>query len=174
MEYEFTLSFKLAASEADTDTLIERLGAAGCDDALVGIGQSGRIALNFTREAGSAQEAIVSALRDVRKAIPDARLVEAGPDLVGLTDIAELVGVTRQNMRKLSLAYADSFPVPVHSGSVALWHLAHVLRWLSDRGGYEIELPIMEVAHVTMQINLVKEAALIERGVRQEVRDLVG
>jgi hypothetical protein len=48
-----------------------------------------------------------------------------------------------------------------------------VLCWLSDRGGYEIELPIMEVARVTMQINLVKEAALIERGVRQEMRDLV-
>jgi len=173
VEYEFTLSFKLTADEADTDTLVERLGAAGCDDALVGIGQSGRIALNFTREAGSAQEAIISALRDVKKAIPAARLVEAGPDLVGLTDIAEMVGVTRQNMRKLSLAYPDSFPVPVHSGSVALWHLAHVLRWLSDRGGYEIELPIMEVADVAMQINLIKEAALIERRVRREVRELV-
>jgi len=147
LEYDFTLSFKLVASEADTDTLIERLGAAGCDDALVGIGQPGRIALNFTREAS--------------------------PDLVGLTDVAEMVGMTRQNMRKLSLAHCDSFPVPVHSGSVALWHLAHVLRWLSDRGGYEIELPIMEVADVAMQINLIKEAALIERRVRREVRELV-
>jgi hypothetical protein len=173
MEYEFTLSFKLTADEADTDTLVERLGAAGCDDALVGIGQAGRIALDFTREAGSAQEAIISALRDVKKAIPGARLVEAGPDLVGLTDIAEMVGVTRQNMRKLSLAYAESFPVPVHSGSVALWHLSHVLSWLSDRGGYVIEPPIMEVARVTMQVNLVKEAALIEHRVRREVRDLV-
>jgi hypothetical protein len=173
VEYEFTLSFKLTADEADTDTLVERLGAAGCDDALVGIGQAGRIALDFTREAGSAQEAIISALRDVKKAIPGARLVEAGPDLVGLTDIAEMVGVTRQNMRKLSLAYPESFPVPVHSGSVALWHLSHVLRWLSDRGGYVIEPPIMEVARVTMQVNLVKEAALIEHRVRREVRDLV-
>jgi hypothetical protein len=101
MEYEFTLSFKLPVDEADTDTLVERLGAAGCDDALVGIGQSGRIALNFTREAGSAQEAIVSALRDVKKAIPAARLVEAGPDLVGLTDVAALVGVTRLHQRRV-------------------------------------------------------------------------
>ena len=173
MEYEFTLSFKLAADETETDVLVERLGLAGCDDALVGIGQSGRIALNFAREAGSAQEAIVSALRDVKKAIPAARLVEARPDLVGLTDVAELIGVTRQNMRKLSLAYPESFPAPVHAGSVALWHLSHVLRWLSDRGGYVIEPQIMEVARVTMQINLVKEAALIEHRVRREVRDLV-
>lgn len=173
MEYEFTLIFKIASDDADVDVLLERLGTAGCDDALVGVGQAGRIALNFTREAGSAQEAIVSALRDVKKAVPDALLIEAGPDLVGLTDIAELVGVTRQNMRKLSLAHPDSFPVPVHSGSVALWHLAHVLRWLSDRGGYVIEPPLVEVARVAMQVNLIKEAALIEHRVRREVRELV-
>lgn len=173
MEYEFTLIFKIASYDADVDILLERLGAAGCDDALVGVGQAGRIALNFTREAGSAQEAIVSALRDVKKSVPAALLVEAGPDLVGLTDVAELVGVTRQNMRKLSLAHPDSFPVPVHSGSVALWHLAHVLRWLSDRGGYLIEPPLVEVARVAMQINLIKEAALIEHRLRREVRELV-
>lgn len=173
MEYEFTLIFKIASDDADVDILLERLGAAGCDDALVGVGQAGRIALNFTREAGSAQEAIVSALRDVKKSVPAALLVEAGPDLVGLTDVAELVGVTRQNMRKLSLAHPDSFPVPVHSGSVALWHLAHVLRWLSDRGGYLIEPPLVEVARVAMQINLIKEAALIEHRLRREVRELV-
>jgi hypothetical protein len=172
MQYEFTLSFKVAFDETGTDTLIERLGAAGCDDALVGVGQAGKIALDFTREAGSAQEAVVSALRDVKCAIPDAQLVEAAPDLVGLTDIAELVGMTRQNMRKLSLAHPDSFPTPVHSGSIALWHLAHVLRWLSDRG-YVIEPHVMEVARVAMQINLVKEAALIEHRVRREVRELV-
>lgn len=173
MEYEFTLSFKLAADVAEADTLIGRLGAAGCDDALIGVGQPGRIALSFTRRADSAQQAIVSALRDVKRAVPAALLIEAGPDLVGLTDVAELVGMTRQNMRKLSLAHCDSFPAPVHSGSVVLWHLWHVLRWLSDRGGYVIEAPLVEVARVAMQINLVKETALIERRVRREVRELV-
>jgi hypothetical protein len=59
--------------------LVERLGEAGCDDALVGIGQPGRIALNFTREADSAQQAFISALEDVRRAIPDAELIEAKP-----------------------------------------------------------------------------------------------
>jgi len=173
MKYEFTLSFKIASDDADIDTLVERLGAAGCDDALVGIGQAGRIALDFTREAGSAQEAIVSALKDVKRAVPNALLIEAGPDLVGLTDVAELVGMSRQNMRKLSLAHTDSFPAPVHSSSLALWHLTHVLQWLSDRGSHVIEPQLMEVTRVAMQINLVKEAALIERRVRREVRELV-
>src|SRR5690348_6260120 len=100
-DYEFTLKFTLPDSATDTDQCVEALAAAGCDDALVGVGQSGRIALNFTRTAKSAFEAVSTALRDVRKAIPEAVLVEASPDFVGLTDVAEIAGFTRQNMRKL-------------------------------------------------------------------------
>lgn len=77
MGYDFVLKFKLAEGIADAGDLVERLGEAGCDDAVVGIGQPGRIALNFTREAESAQQAILSALEDVRRAIPDAELIEA-------------------------------------------------------------------------------------------------
>jgi hypothetical protein len=173
MEYDFTLKFKLAADDADADELVERLGEAGCDDALVGIGQPGRIALNFSREADSAQRAIVSALVDVKKVIPEAKLLEVSPDFVGLTDVAELVGVTRQNMRKLMLAHAESFPTPIHEGSAAFWHLWLVLQWLKDRGGYRIEQPLLDVAHIAMQINLMKEAGHLETRVRREVRELL-
>ncbi|WP_340146689.1 hypothetical protein [Halomonas sp. PA16-9] len=38
MEYIFTLKYQLADSDSDLDALVERLGAAGCDDALVGVG----------------------------------------------------------------------------------------------------------------------------------------
>jgi hypothetical protein len=96
------------------------LGEFGCSDALVGVGQPGRIALDFTREGPSAQAAITSALADVKKAIPDGKLVEVSPDLVGLTDVAELVGVTRQNVRKLMLSHAEDFPAPVRDGSAIL------------------------------------------------------
>jgi hypothetical protein len=58
MEFEFTLKFTLTTDSPGVDELVEHLGAAGCDDALVGIGQSGRIALEFTREADSAKQAI--------------------------------------------------------------------------------------------------------------------
>lgn len=75
MEYDFVLKFKLAESSANANDLVERLGEAGCDDAVVGIGRPGRIALNFTREADSAQQAIISALEDVRRVIPDAELI---------------------------------------------------------------------------------------------------
>jgi len=173
MEYEFTLKYRLAAADSDADELVERLGAAGCDDALVGIGQPGRIALDFCREARSAQSAVVSAIMAVKKAIPTARLVEVSPDSVGMTDIAELVGMSRQNMRQLSLAHATTFPTPFHSGSVELWHLAHVLQWLGERGVYRIDQSLLDVARVAMQVNLVKESALIQGDVKPELRKLV-
>ena len=109
MEYIFTLKYQLGSDVEDMDAVIERLGEAGCDDALAGIGLPGRLALEFTREAPSAEAAVGSALDDVRRALPDARLIEAAPDLVGLTDVAEIAGVSRQAMRKLMLAYPGSF-----------------------------------------------------------------
>lgn len=173
MEYDFVLKFKLAEGSADANDLVERLGEAGCDDAVVGIGQPGRIALNFTREADSAHQAIISALEDVKRAIPDAQLIEATPDLAGLTDIAEFVGVTRQNMRKLMLTHAKTFPAPIHEGSAALWHLAPVLEWLHDRAGYAIEQPLLEMARIAMQINVAKESHRLEAPVEDRIRALV-
>ena len=54
MEYTFTLRYQLPDRSIDPDILLEQLGAAGCEDALVGMGLPGRIALEFTREASSA------------------------------------------------------------------------------------------------------------------------
>ncbi|MEA9388956.1 DNA-binding protein [Acerihabitans sp. TG2] len=158
MEYTFTLKYQLAAHESELDVLVERLGAAGCDDALVGIGLPGRLALVFTREADSAETAVRSALADVQHAVPSAMLIEAAPDLVGLTDAAEIVGVSRQNMRKLMLAYPGDFPVPVHEGSASLWHLADILAWLQARGNYRLTQDVVELAQVAMQVNVAKEA----------------
>jgi predicted DNA-binding transcriptional regulator AlpA len=173
MEYNFVLKFKLAEDSADANDLVERLGEAGCDDAVVGIGQPGRIALNFTREADSAQQAIISALEDAKRAIPDAELIEVSPDLAGLTDIAELVGMTRQNIRKLMVTHAKTFPAPIHEGSAALWHLARVLEWLSARGGYPIERRLLETSHIAMQINVVKESSRVETPAENRIRALV-
>lgn len=75
MEYKFTVKFGLPNPD-DIDEIIERLGKAGCDDALVGIGTPGRITLKFSREAKSSEAAIESAIRDVQRAVPSAELIE--------------------------------------------------------------------------------------------------
>jgi hypothetical protein len=157
-EYEFTLTFAHSAAPADIDDVVERLGAAGCDDATVGIGRWGRLALAFTREAETAGAAVRSALADVRAAVPDARLAEASPDLVGLSDVAALLGVTRQNVRKLILACDAPAPVPVHEGRPTIWRLAKVLTWLRDEKQYRVRPELAEVALATMQANLAVEA----------------
>lgn len=172
MEYIFTLDYQLD-EPFDADELVERLGAQGCTDALVGTGLAGRLALAFTREAASAEAALASALADVREAVPQARLIEASPDLVGLTDAAQWVGVSRQNMRKLMTTHSATFPLPVHAGSAGVWHLSDILDWLKGKGGYRIEERLHEVARTALQVNLLKEArrwpqpfsALLEQGV---------
>ena len=174
MEYTFTLKYQLTDDDRDPDALVERLGEAGCDDALVGIGQPGRLALEFTREADSADAAVRSALADVRSAVPSARLIEVAPDLVGLTDVAEIVGVSRQNMRKLMLAHPGSFPAPVHEGSASIWHLADVLAWLQAKGSYSLTRDVQEVARVALQVNVAKEGQRLPRSASKELEAVGG
>ena len=76
MEYTFTWKYQLRDCNDAIDDVVERLGATGCDDALVGIGRVGRLSLDFTREATSAEAALVSALWDVKRAVPSANLIE--------------------------------------------------------------------------------------------------
>lgn len=157
-EYEFTLKFRLPDGSTDPEQFVDALAATGCDDALVGIGQRGRIALDFSREAETAQDAIASAVRDVKRAIPGVDLVEASPDLVGLTDVAEILGFTRQNMRKLMVNNVATFPAAIHEGSLSLWHLATVLKWLGDDQRRPINESLLEIANANMNLNIAKEA----------------
>lgn len=173
MEYIFTLKYRLSQEDCDLDGIVERLGETGCDDALIGIGQPGRVALEFTREADSAEAAVISALEDVKRAVPSARLIEVAPDFVGLTDVAKFTKMTRQNLRKLMVYHAMNFPVPVHEGSASIWHLADVLAWLQAKGTYELEHGLIDVASVAMQINLAKEVRFVAPRVRREVKTLV-
>lgn len=157
MEFTFTLKYKLPEHESDLDDVAERLTGGGCDDALIGIGQPGRIAIEFMREAPSAIEAFSTALEDVKRAVPGAVLIEATPDLVGLTDVADIIGVTRQNMRKLAMSHTKTFPAPVHAGSATIWHLAEVLFWMQSRKTYNIPQVTIDTAQVAMHVNIKKE-----------------
>jgi predicted DNA-binding transcriptional regulator AlpA len=158
MEYTFTLKFRLSPQDCDHEQLVERLYEAGCDDALVGIGVAGKVSLEFEREAESAVHAIASAVANVKQAIPSATFVEAAPDFVGLTEVAELLGMTRQNMRKYMVANPASFPSPVHDGASAIWHLSDLLDWLAQHTDHKADLAMLAVAQASMELNLEREA----------------
>jgi hypothetical protein len=172
-QYNFTLRFALGKHDADPNQFVDRLFEEGCDDALVGLGRRGHIALDFDREAPSADEAILSALAAVQRAIPKARLVEATPDLVGLTDIANLLGFSRQYMRKLVVEQGADFPLPVHEGKPAIWHLSTVLSWFEDNKTRQFDKALMEIARVNMQCNLIKEVAGLDRGMSDRFKPLI-
>ena len=172
-QYDFTLKFALGQLDANPETCLERLAKEGCDDALVGLGRNGRIALNFTREASTAYDAVLSALSDVKRAIPDAKLIEAGPDLVGLTDIADLLGFSRQNMRMLMVRSGAEFPPPIHDGKPAIWHLFKVLLWLKKQRNHPVDESLLDVARVSMQCNLTKALADIDPNLSLRLRTLV-
>jgi hypothetical protein len=147
--YEFTLTFALSGTQDAPARYLDALFEAGCDDAVVGTGMSGLIALTFNRDAQTASEAISSALRDVLQAIPDARLVEAKPDMVGLTDVAKILDCSRQNIRKYAVGHPN-FPRPVVTGKFQLWHLWEVA------GFDKFSMPdtLVDISRVTCRLNL--------------------
>lgn len=172
-EYDFTLKFLLNESQVDPSIYVESLGESGCDDAIIGIGEKGKIALQFNREAASALEAVSSAINEVLSVIPNAKLIEATPDLVGLTEIAEIIGFSRQNMRQLVIRHAQSFPEPVYSGSLNLWHLLTVLNWFEEKQGKSIATSLKEIAETNMQLNLMREARKLNKSVSNNLLNLL-
>jgi hypothetical protein len=160
-EHAFTLVFRLADAGEDPQRHVDRLADAGCDDALVGVGTPGRVALAFDRRAASAEAAMHSAVRDVKRAIPDAVLAEASPDYIGLTGVAALMGFSRQHMRQLMLAHPATFPTPVHEGNPSVWHLASLLEWLQAMQVREVDPGLLAVARAARALNIARDASLL-------------
>ena len=156
-EYDFALHFKLTDHRVDPSIYEDKLFEAGCDDALLGIGQGGYIGLDFIRESNNAVEAIYSAIANVKSVIPDAELYYISPDVVSIPKIATIMNCTRQNILKLKNSHINTFPFPIDSDGKSLnWHLAEVLRWYQSTGK-SIDFALLEVAEFAMQFNLEKQ-----------------
>lgn len=156
--WEFVVKFRLPPDGPDPVQWLDALFEAGCDDATAGTGRRGSIALDFSREAPSAVDAVRSAVTDVQKAIPGAILIEVSPDLVNLADLADVLGCSRQNLRKYAAGEIKSvlvpFPEPVYTGSPSLWRLAEVLPWLDRNTDLHPQRQSLDLARVTSQLNL--------------------
>lgn len=152
--YDFTLAFSLPDGMDEAGQLTDALFEAGCDDALVGTGVSGVIALDFSREAESADAAIESAIKNVMIAVPGAELIETKPDLVGVSDLAGMLDCTRQNMRKYTIKNSD-FPAPVFTGKLQLWHLNEVAGWFSSRKtSMAFSQELIDISRLTFRHNI--------------------
>jgi len=159
MEYEFILKFALPNPSDDPSIFLDALYEAGCgDDAVIGVGKRGAIALDFTRQGASAEEAVFSAVESVTKAIPGAVLTEVTPDLVTLAGVADVVGCSRQNIRKYAAgeikAMEVAFPQPVVSGAATLWSLYEVATWFDQHTDIHPPRPVIEVSKIARRVNV--------------------
>jgi predicted DNA-binding transcriptional regulator AlpA len=75
-----------------------------------------------------------------------------------MTEMAELFGFSRQNMRKLVQRHTEDFPLPVHEGQQSLWHLAEVLDWFTNQQRRPPDSALQEVARVGMTVNVRQQA----------------
>ena len=114
---------------------------------------NGYIALDFDREAPSADFAITTAIENALDAIPGVQLVEVKPDMVGVSEVADIVGCTRQNVR-LHIVGKKSAPAPVHSGRTDIWHLVDLIPFLSENTPLHVPEGSRKVSVVAMQTNL--------------------
>ncbi|TPE54125.1 DNA-binding protein [Maribrevibacterium harenarium] len=158
--YEFTLVFTLPAAQSNPEAYLDALFEAGCDDAMIGTGVAGRIALEFERAGENALNTLLSAIHDVKNAIPNANLAECRPDLIGVTGIAAIFKLSRQAVLK-AIKNNPSFPAPVHSGSSDIWHLYQVVDWAQKHGKLASRLDdvaiVSELSAATYQLNLARE-----------------
>lgn len=142
--YHFSLV--LSGVSSATESLEDALFEAGCDDALVCF-YNHSVYLEFDRRAESLREAIASAISDVENSRLPVRVesVDAG-DFVGLSDMAELSGLSRQAVAMLKDGKRGdgSFPSPVLrlEGSQPLWKWSQVARWLFQHGKIPEELSV--------------------------------
>ncbi|MEA5419887.1 DNA-binding protein [Spirulina sp. CCNP1310] len=171
-EYDFTLKFSIGNFPIDPDSYVEALYTGGCDDALIGVGKKGYLSLNFIREASSAYDAISTAIADVKNVIPSANLIEAAPDFVGLTDVAKIIGCTRQNIRKLIVESEPRSLLPIYEGTPSIWHLAEILAWLREFKTYSIDDSLMEIAKANMDINIAKSWQKVAPTAQEKIQRL--
>ena len=170
-EYQFELTFKLPQGD-DPDQYFEALEIS-CSDAIVGTGQSGYMAFDFTREANSSEEAIYSAIKDVRDVIKNAVLIEASPDLVGITDVANILDVSRQYMRKLMGELKAKSPEPVHQGTTVIYHLSEILKSLQDNNKRKIEIPLLDISETNKKLNIYKQLLNTMESEKNESNDCI-
>jgi len=126
-EFEFDLMIALPAGERDEDAMLDALFEAGCDDAIVGTGASGLVALGFIREGMDADAVITEAVGQALSGLPEgATLREVRPDLVSLADVAARLQVSRQALQKREM------PPPSLGG---LYRVTEMVSYLEGQPG---------------------------------------
>ena len=100
--FDFELVFALPpACDLDAITLSDLVIGAGFDDALIGSGTHGLLAVSLDLTGDAPEDVILTAATTLLQALPSGtRLREVRPDLVSLADVADRLHVKRQALQK--------------------------------------------------------------------------
>lgn len=133
-EFVLVLSGVTDLSPGVMDALFE----AGCDDATPSL-RFGRVYLTFARSAGSLRDAVLTAIRDVKRAKIGADVVYVDDcNLVSQADIARRINRTRQQVGQYvsGTRGPGGFPGPVCDVSEGhpRWQWCEVADWLCQNG----------------------------------------
>ncbi len=141
---DFLIELLFEAVDIDDEAVIDALADAGVLT-VEPIGH-GLVSMSAVIEHDNAVRAAVDFVADVALAVPQAKPIFANRDLVGVTDIAERVGVTREAVRHWSSGKrrAGRFPLPAGSpGGSKVWEWSAVHAWLRQNLGVwdQLDLP---------------------------------
>lgn len=168
----YNFSIVLGGISSRTPLLEDKLYNAGCDDALVCFYGS-TVYLQFDREAASFQQAVLSAIQQV-ESLKGCQVtsVDAG-GYVGISDIAERTGLTKQSISLLKEGKRGNgnFPSPLYrlTGKQPLWEWSEVAKWLAS---YE-KIPKHLAEHAELVSNLNLALQLRDENVRTKVGELM-
>jgi len=132
-DYDFTLV--LTGITKLTRVVVDALFEAGCSDATISL-RYGAVYLTFTRSAPTLKSAILSAIRDVRRAKIGADVLRVDVcDLVTQAEIARRIHRSRQAVHQYITGARGprGFPAPVCNMATAdgpLWFWCEVAAWL--------------------------------------------
>jgi hypothetical protein len=152
--HEFTLVIE--TPESLLDGLEDALFEAGCEDATLSFRK--RIAyLDFDREAGDLESAIISAIQQVEQTVLNLWVKRVEPsELVTSSEIARRLGRSRQSVQQLisGIRGEGDFPLPVAgvTAKTMLWSWQEVAGWFLNNGKLK-DKTIYENAVILKQIN---------------------
>ncbi len=164
-DFNFELIYKLRSDE-DPETYIESLYGAGCDDAMIEIGTPGHIALEYLIDSEDFQQTFIDAIKNVKRAIPHAKLQRIEPYRLNSSELAYYFGFSKQNMRKYisgQSSVKEPFPEPSIPGKTSYWYLLEVAIWFSKNTEYKLD---------KQHFNALKMIVILNREVEKSLFDL--
>lgn len=157
-------TFTLILDREPTDTDLDALFEAGCDDALFGSVDGAHYA-EFDREAPTFVEALTTAFAAIHQT--GLRVVRIEPDdLVTAAEIAERTGRSRESIRLLAAGRRGdgSFPAPIARATTR----AHLWRWsdVATAMGLPVAAQAALVAALNARLELATTTARLDEPTR--------